>query len=314
MAGLVLEPVEVTGPTRWRWLLRTEDGEALASHEVVVPEGDFEFGGFTDLYRWLRWQADPDRRVTSEAELTARVGDWIGRHLLGAEVMEVLLEEAPVIVRVPVPAALGFLPYRPWEIAAWQGQVLAREQVGFVFDLPDTRRRPRTAGQDQDGTPVRVLALFSLPTGEAPLGLRRERHALQQLIQDVGQGQQPRAVQLRVLQYGVTRDALQRAVDDRGGWDVLHVSGHAAAGTLVLEREDGAPDPIDAQELAELLVPMRRRLRLAVLADLWTGGPPVDAGSRDVTRRGQHPRRGTRIRSAGDRRAARGRACPAPRR
>src|SRR4051812_23368569 len=42
MAGLVLEPLEVAGPTRWRWLLRTENGEALATHEVVVPEGDFE--------------------------------------------------------------------------------------------------------------------------------------------------------------------------------------------------------------------------------------------------------------------------------
>ncbi|SDL49850.1 CHAT domain-containing protein [Geodermatophilus siccatus] len=269
MAGLVLEPVEVAGPTRWRWLLRTEDGEPLATHQVAVPEGDFEYGGFTDLYRWLRWQADPQRRVTSEAELTARVGGWIGQHLLGAEVMEVLLDEAPVAVRMPVPAQLGFLPYRPWELATWQGQVLGREEVGFVFDLPDTRRRPRTGRQATEA--LRVLALFSLPTGETPLGLRRERHALQRLIRGIGQGQSPRAVQLRVLQYGVTRDALEKAVDDQDGWDVLHVSGHAAAGTLVLECEDGTPDPIDAPELAELLSPMRRRLRLAVLAGCETG-------------------------------------------
>src|SRR4051794_28039619 len=89
MAGVGLEPVEIEDSTRWRWLLRTEDGEPLASHEVAVPDGDFEYGGFTDLYRWLRWQADPDRRVTAEAELTARVGGWIGEHLLGPEVMEV---------------------------------------------------------------------------------------------------------------------------------------------------------------------------------------------------------------------------------
>ncbi|SFN88949.1 AAA ATPase domain-containing protein [Geodermatophilus obscurus] len=271
MAGLVLEPVEVAGTTEWRWLLRTEEGEALASHQVAVPEGDFEYGGFTDLYRWLRWQADPDRRVTSEADLTSQVGSWIGQHILGPEVMAALLDESPVTVRVPVPPQLGSLPYRPWEIASWQGQVLARKGVGFVFDLPDTRSRPRTGGQAQDGAPLRVLALFSLPTGGAPLGLRRERHALQRLIREIGQGQEARAVQLRVLQYGVTRDALSGAVDDRGGWDVLHVSGHAAAGTLVLEREDGTPDPIDADELVELLSLMRRRLRLAVLAACETG-------------------------------------------
>ncbi|SFN88843.1 AAA ATPase domain-containing protein [Geodermatophilus obscurus] len=269
MAALVLEPVEIAGPARWRWLLRTEDGEPLASHQVAMPEGDFEYGGFVDLYRWLRWQADPQRRVTSEAEMTARVGEWIGRHILGPEVMEVLLDEAPMIVRMPVPKVLEYLPYRPWEIAAWQRQVLGREEVGFVFDLPETRNRPRTAPQARE--PLRMLALFSLPTGGAPLGLRRERHALQQLIGQVGQGQSPRAVQLRVLQYGVTRDALAAAVDDADGWDVLHVSGHGGAGRLVLEQEDGTPDALDPGALAELLKPMRRRLRLVVMSACESG-------------------------------------------
>ncbi|SFN89001.1 hypothetical protein SAMN05660359_00452 [Geodermatophilus obscurus] len=271
MAGLVLEPVEVDGPTRWQWLLRTEDGEPLATHQVVVPEGDFEYGGFADLYWWLRWQADPQRRVATEAELTARVGAWIGQHILGSQVMEALLEEAPVTVQVPVPAQLGFLPYRPWGIASWNGDVLAREQVGFVFDLPDTRRRPRTAPQDPAARPVRVLALFSLPTGGTPLGLRRERHTLQQLVRQLGQGQSPRAVQLRVLQYGVTRDALAAAVDDADGWDVLHISGHGDAGGFVLEHDDGSSDAVPPGELVELLYPMRRRLRLSVLAVSGSG-------------------------------------------
>ncbi|WP_346619588.1 AAA family ATPase [Blastococcus montanus] len=251
--------------------MRTEDGEPLASHQVVVPEGDYEYGGFVDLYRWLRWEADPDRRVVSEAELTARVGAWMGEHLLGPEVMAALLDEAPVTVRVLVPEPLGFLPYRPWEIAAWQQAMLGREQVGFVFDLPDTRRPPRTALNDKDARPVRVLALFSLPTGGTPLGLRRERHALQELVRQLGQGQSARAVQLRVLQYGVTRDALTAAVDDADGWDVLHVSGHGGAGVLVLEREDGSSDPLESGELVELLYPMRRRLRLAVLSACESG-------------------------------------------
>ncbi|SFN88932.1 CHAT domain-containing protein [Geodermatophilus obscurus] len=271
MAGLVLEPLEVAGPTRWRWLLRTEDGEPLASHQVAMPEGDFEHGGFTDLYRWLRWQADPQRRVTAEAELTHRVGDWIGRHVLGSEVMEALLDEAPVTVRVPVPADLGFLPYRPWEIASRQGQVLGRKEVGFVFDLPETRPRFRTSQEAGGAGPLRVLALFSLPTGGTVLGLRRERHALQQLIGQLGQGQFPKAVQLRVLQYGVTRDALKTAVGEGDGWDVLHISGHGGAGQLVLEHEDGTPDELGVDELAELLFPMRKRLRLAVLSACESG-------------------------------------------
>ncbi|WP_143107981.1 CHAT domain-containing protein [Geodermatophilus obscurus] len=268
MAGLLLEPLEVAAPTRWRWLLRTEDGEALASHEVAVPEGDYEHRGFVDLYQFLRWESDLDRRLASEAELTARVGDWIGEHLLGPQVMNALLNEAPVTVRVPVPAQLAFLPYRPWTIAAWQGRALAREGVGLVFDLP---ARLRSAVAPRPAKALRMLALFSLPTGGTVLGLRRERRALQQLIDQLGQGQQPRAVQLRVLQYGVTREALEAAVDDADGWDVLHISGHGRSGQLVLETSDGDPDPLGPAELVELLVPMWRRLRLAVLAACESG-------------------------------------------
>jgi len=156
VAGLVLEPLEVAGPLRWRWLLRTEEGEALASHQVALPAGDYEHRGFTDLYRFLRWQADPDRRVVSEAQLTAQVGDWIGRQALGEPVLAALLDEAPVTVRVPVPAELAFLPYRPWEIAAGGGLVLGREQVRFVFDLAGTRRPPRRAAAPNGRRPGAV--------------------------------------------------------------------------------------------------------------------------------------------------------------
>jgi len=270
VAGLVLEPLEVAGPLRWRWLLRTEEGEALASHQVALPAGDYEHRGFTDLYRFLRWQADPDRRVVSEAQLTAQVGDWIGRQALGEPVLAALLDEAPVTVRVPVPAELAFLPYRPWEIAAGGGLVLGREQVRFVFDLAGTRRPPRRAVAP-NGPALRLLGLFSAPAGGSVLGLRRERYALDQLIRQLGQGQQPRAVQLRVLQYGVTRAALTAAVDDEDGWDVVHLSGHGAAGVLLLEHPDGSPDSLDSADLVELLFPMRRRLRLVVLSACESG-------------------------------------------
>jgi len=107
--------------SRWRWPGRCggggccapEEGEALASHQVALPAGDYEHRGFTDLYRFLRGEADPDRRVVSEAQLTAQVGDWIGRQALGEPVLAALLDEAPVTVGVPVPAELAFLPYRP---------------------------------------------------------------------------------------------------------------------------------------------------------------------------------------------------------
>ena len=52
----------------------------------------------------------------------------------------------------------------------------------------------------------------------------------------------------------------------RDGWDVLHLSGHGGPGLFLLEKPDGSPDPIDTLDLVALLVPMRRRLRLAVVS------------------------------------------------
>jgi tetratricopeptide (TPR) repeat protein len=151
VAGLVLEPVDVVGPGQWRWLLRTEAGEQLASHEVRLPqpsEAPHEHRGFTDLHQLLR--SESDGQTASEAELTDRVGAWIGQEVLGGSVMKALLDAAPVTVRMPVPNSLGFLPYRPWRIAGWEGRVLGREDVNFVFDLEDT------SGQ-HGAPPVRFL-------------------------------------------------------------------------------------------------------------------------------------------------------------
>ncbi|MGH3940871.1 MAG: hypothetical protein ACRDTG_19985 [Pseudonocardiaceae bacterium] len=76
---LVLRAVEVAGPHRWRWLLVDErSGATLADHQVELDPQVAETEAFEDLYRFLRWRADSDRRVASEAELLGRVGAWIG--------------------------------------------------------------------------------------------------------------------------------------------------------------------------------------------------------------------------------------------
>ena len=55
------------------------------------------------------------------------------------------------------------------------------------------------------------------------------------------------------MQYGVTRERLQDVLEEGEGWDVIHISGHGAPGELVLETEDGSPDPVTAAELVDLL-------------------------------------------------------------
>jgi len=116
---LVLRAVEVAGLHRWRWLLVDErSGASLADHRVELDPGAAETEAFEDLYRYLRWRAEPDRRVASEAELLGRVGAWLGSDVLGERIGRAIVAAAPVTVRVQVPDGAQFLVFRPWELEA----------------------------------------------------------------------------------------------------------------------------------------------------------------------------------------------------
>ena len=117
---------------------------------------------------------------------------------------------------------------------------------------------------------MRILAAFSLPVRTNPLNLRRERYGLQRLVRDLTRTQWL-AVDLRVLQYGATRDTLRDVLEEAEGWDVIHLSGHGDRGELLLEDDRGGSDPIDASELGDLLDPARARLKLLILDACYTG-------------------------------------------
>jgi hypothetical protein len=261
--GLVLRAVEVLGPHRWRWLLIEESSRApLADHQVELDPGSAEVEAFEELYRFLRWRADPDRRVASEAELLDRVGAWIGSVALGEKIGRVIVSTTPVTVRVQVPDGAEFLAFRPWELAYVDGVPLAaRGDVTLVYDLPS----PAGVVKAPVGAVLRMLAVFSLPTATSALALRRERYELSRLVRRVA-ARGRRRVELQVAQYGVTREMLADLAESGDGWDVLHLSGHGGAGKFLLERADGSSDPVSTAELIKLLRPMRGRVKLAVVS------------------------------------------------
>jgi hypothetical protein len=260
---LVLRAVDVAGPCQWRWLLVDErSGVSLADHLVELDPGAAETKAFEDLYRFLRWRADPDRRVASEAELVRRVGAWIGSVVLGERIGRAIVTAAPVTVRVVVPAGAEFLAFRPLELAHIGGvPVAARGHVTLVYDLPGPPRSVKAPV----GEALRMLAVFSLPTATSALALRRERYELTRLVRRVA-ARGRRRVELQVAQYGMTRAALADLAESGDGWDVLHLSGHDGAGEFLLENPDGSADPVSTAELIELLRPARQRLKLAVVS------------------------------------------------
>jgi hypothetical protein len=260
---LVLRAVDVTGPYRWRWLLVDErSGALLAEHQVKLDPGTEETEAFENLHHFVRWRADPDRRVSNEAELMCRVGAWIGSVVLGERIGRVIAAAAPVTVRVAVPAGAEFVASRPLELAHIDGVPLAT--LGHIALVYDFLGSPRL-GKAPVGTALRMLVVFSLPPANSKVAWRRERHELSRLVRRVAISGQQR-VEVEFAQYGVTRAVLADLANSAEGWDVVHLAGHGGAGEFLLENSDGSVDQVSTAELIGLLRPTRRRLKLVVLS------------------------------------------------
>ena len=259
----------------WQWSLTRPDGTFISDQAVDLDKAEWQYEACTDLYGWLEHYAGPfSDRTASEERIVTAAGDWISQHVFGS-IAGILAAHAPCSVRLvlaPVATDLAFLPL---ELAHVGGRPLAVRQVSLVIDVggPGDLSHPHGIAvrprERPTGHPVRVLGLFSLPHGSAPLNLRKERHELGRLKEELAAS--GRAIELRALQYGATREKLAEAIADGDGWDVIHLSGHGRAGMFMLERLDGSRDPVTGGELTELLSPLRGRARLVVLSSCESG-------------------------------------------
>ncbi len=263
MGVLQLEVLDFRGPTRWRWRLTEFGGRFLADHEVRLNSQAPEYEAFTDLHLYLRWHAAPDRRLTSEAELVARVGRWIGEQVLGP-VASAIVARNPVTVRLALPPEAAVLGYRPLELAHVNGRPLALQNVSFVVENLEESASANGA-KVPVGERLRMLAVFSQPVGTSALNLRRERYALTRLIHTVAAINQ-KAIELHVLQYGVTRERLTDVLLEGSGWDVVHISGHGLPAGLLLEQADGRPDRLSSSVLVSLLEPAKQHIKLITMS------------------------------------------------
>jgi CHAT domain len=110
-----------------------------------------------------------------------------------------------------------------------------------------------------------MLGVFSLPVDASALNLRRERFALARLVNRIA-ASSGRAVELRVLQYGVTRERLEEVMLEEEGWDVVHISGHGLPAGVLLEREDGSHDLVSSRELVGLLEEAAAQVKMVVMS------------------------------------------------
>jgi tetratricopeptide (TPR) repeat protein len=264
MASLTLEADDVKDAQHWWWRLKDDKGKVLADHQVDLNRDDWQFQAFRDLYGYIKAQAAPGRLAETEKRIVDQVGAWIGEKVLGAVGPAILKNGTPTTVRVVVPGnsevAKG-LQYLPLELAYVDGEPLALKDVSLIFEVEgEGRPAPKPVGDR-----LRMLAVFSLPTGPGALNLRHERHKLRTMINSIAH-RKGLAINLHVLQYGVTRKALEAILKDGEGWDVIHFSGHGLAAGLVLEKADGTQDLVSTEDVIKLLKPARGRLKWVTLS------------------------------------------------
>ena len=270
---LLLDIVDFSAENRWSWQLTDPAGKIIAFAKVMLDKETAEYEGFVDLYHFLKWQSAPDRARSDRSELLAQVGTWVGVNAFGQIGTEIVgrARENPVVVRVRVPYESRALFARPFEIAHVGGAPLALQNVSLVFESADGTDANSSVVAVHGISGLRVLAIFSLPTDAQALNVRWERHKLEQLLHSL-RSDHGAEVELKVVQYGVTRDRLAAVLGDPRGWDIVHISGHGLPGGLLLEDSGGQHDLIGTGKLLDLLSKALPRLKMVTLAACESAG------------------------------------------
>lgn len=242
-----------------RFKLQDEHGRHLAANEVKLGdhgaakwEGLFDTRRHVDRYAHDLIREGQDKPETAD-QMIERLGVFLGREVLGPQIMDGLLTtEQRRTLLVQLPAATDVLAAAmarvPWEIARkgpGDEPLMSRGLVVRVVAQGVNPPRPEPAGD-----PVRVLLVFAEAPGSRPLAMRLEREDLLRLFFD--QVLPRRRVEVDVLCHGVTRSRLVEQVRTRGGYEVVHWSGHGHHNLLELRGEDGRQDLLTGRELVEL--------------------------------------------------------------
>ena len=226
MPHFTLQASNVSSPLNWTWTLRDEGDMFVADQVVSLNAADWQYQAFLDLHGYLNVHAAPDNRRASQHHIIEQVGRWIGEYALGQNIGGKLAEAArtePVIVHVVVDRETttdneDHILFRPLELAHINDKPLTLQEISLVFGDRSASDKDGRAAYDQ---PLRMLAVFSLPLNVSALNLRHERYELRRMIRRIV-ADRSLDFELRVLQYGVTREALKKLLSDGPGWDIVH--------------------------------------------------------------------------------------------
>jgi WD40 repeat protein len=249
-------------------VLRSPAGEASAV--VELPAGEL-LARRGEVQSAVLLSAVLTRRVLQDTELPVReVGQLLFAALLGTgEVAGIYRASAAVaadreqalrvVLRIDDPE-LAALPWEAMYDPAVGGYVCRHEQL--VRQVPVASVQAPLTVQP----PLRILGVVSSPRGMGILDTDRERDLLgAALARSVADGR---------AEVTWAPDATWAGLHDllmAGPWHVLHFVGHggfdseADEGVLILTKDDGRPDVVEASQFADLLRQARPAPRLVVL-------------------------------------------------
>ena len=242
---------------------RSADFRLLDEHGVQAAYRSTDFGtipvgrqkGLFDLRNYVRHYVGAGRETASVAE----IGVCIAEEVLGREIFDRLYEsEAHRTLRVQLPGATeeenhlaAALARVPWELArgAVDHPTLAERNllVRVVHDVETPATLPLGL---TDGECLRILFVFAEAPGSRPLAARLERQRLRRLFKR--EIYPRRRVVADFLSHGVTRERLEDLIDDRGGYHIIHWSGHGHLNLLELARAGASRDRSSGAEPLDL--------------------------------------------------------------
>jgi tetratricopeptide (TPR) repeat protein len=251
-------------------LIITVDSPSLTAHfrlldahgsQLAFNQTDFrtltlsDRRGLFDLRNYLRYYVESGH----EAASVAQIGVCIAEQVLGEHIFRRLwASQAQRTLRIQLPGATeeenhlaAALARVPWEIArpaADRPTLGARNLlVRVVHDMKAPATRPLDLRRDES---LRVLFVFAEARGSRPLATRLERRELLRLFEK--EIYPKRRVLADFLSHGVTRERLETQIADRGGYHIVHWSGHGHLNLLELAKPGGARDYISGQDLLDL--------------------------------------------------------------
>ncbi len=195
-----------------------------------------------------------------EAESVAETGVLIAEKVLGGDLfLKLWQSKSQRTLCIQLPGAgeeenplAAQLARVPWEIArpAVGEETLAERNV-LVRVVHDAKKPVSDPlGPSEDGC-LRVLCVFAEARGgSAPLSARRERRELKRLFE--AEVYPKRKVEVDFLTHGVTRERLHEQIQGRGGYHVVHWSGHGHLNLLELAKPDGSQDLLSGEGLLNL--------------------------------------------------------------